>query len=155
MFNLVVSLLSLINNVLKEARMNILERLEKTIEQDKQWTPTIIMNLDSPNNPHDIVPYLNPTEMDKTVFMSKRYPQKAYFLFYGFQGIGMKNDLVNDLKKAALKDGTTLNFRSRGKNEHSPFTYYRDYVWKTSNVKIVEMLLQRGLYPTMWYYYST
>ena len=73
------------------------------------------MNLDSPNNPHDIVPYLNPTEMDKTVFMSKGYPQKASFQFYGFEGIAMKNDLVNELKKAALKGGTPLNFRSRGK----------------------------------------
>ena len=94
---------------------NFLERLNAAVEEDKTWSPKIMMDLDFPNNQQDIIPFLKPSDVDKILFQSKGYPKNSSFQFYGYQGLGMKDELIKGLRSAALKDGTVLNFRSRGK----------------------------------------
>ena len=102
---------------------NFLERLNAAVEEDKTWSPKITMNLDTPNNPQDIIPYLQPSGVEKVLLKSKGYPKNASFQFSGYKGMEMKDDLIKELKSAALKDGTLLNFRSRGKmSKHRALT---------------------------------
>ena len=94
---------------------SILERLQEAVKQDKTWTPSIVMDLDGAGNSQDIVPFLQPNEIQKSSFMAKQYPKNSSFCFYPFQGMDMKSNLIDELRKAALKGGSLLNFRSRGK----------------------------------------
>ena len=94
---------------------SILERLQEAVKQDKTWTPSIVMNLDQAGNPQDIVPFLQPNEIERSSFMAKGYPKNSSFCFYPFEGMEMKSNLIDELRKAGLKGGSLLNFRSRGK----------------------------------------
>ena len=53
------------------------EKLIIATTLDKQWSPSIYMQLDTAQNFVDFVPMLKPSNLDKSMFLSKGYPPGA------------------------------------------------------------------------------
>ena len=61
----------------------------------------------------DFVPMLKPSNLDKSMFLSKGYPPGALFCFYGYNGKEDFNALKGAILTASKSSGTELTVLSR------------------------------------------
>ena len=94
-------------NKLLQHKLNIATTL------DKQWSPSIYMQLDTAQNFVDFVPMLKPSNLDKSMFLSKGYPLGASFCFYGYNGKEDFNALKGAILTASKSSGTDLTVLSK------------------------------------------
>ena len=71
------------------------------------------MPMDCCDNLVDLVPMLNPSSTDISLFIPKSYPNGASFRFHGYNGSKCADQIMTDIKNAATRSGTTLKARRR------------------------------------------
>ena len=98
--------------------IGLTDRLEKAAVSDQKWMPQII-------KPHtngtmiNIVPFFDPSIMQKAEFFALGYPKFASFLFVDFCGIDDTEKTVNASKTSAMLSGSRLCHSKRSKKSVS------------------------------------
>ena len=88
-------------------------KLSSATTLDKQWSPSIYVQLDTAKIFVEFVPMLKLSNLDKSMFLSKGYPPGASFCFYGYNGTEDLNALKKAIMTASKSSGTDLTVLAR------------------------------------------